>query len=1183
MKKIGKKSLFQRVAAAFLAVVFLFNTEGIRGFGTLKAQAASGVVTEEESNYPDELTDEESIKIVNDNTYVVFCFYTDTADLYLEFFDNGSISYTPASSTYTIYSADSNAEVADNAMISAPDDWTIVGWKKIGEKGNADQHIVAYAAKFQMSLLYYPDGGNRDVYVPAGAPSAISSGTTQAKVKLLTADEFTSYLTNVLHYTIGRRDLIGWESDTDEHELGEEITIPFDVTEPAEFDAIWDSYIDVTFAPNGGVGTAVNKKTYIGDGTDILTTTLLTAEECGFYLDGYYLAGWEISADDISKITDSGSYELGGTCSHLPDLDTLTFNAVWKEIPSVTVTYSAGEGTGENLQKVYTFEPEEVTESKNIELLSEASSFTREGYELAGWKLTEKSKSTDGTTVSYELGGTCSLVKDCDAATFEAVWEEIEKPSVTVTYRPNGGTGEAESKTIIFGPDTGADMRSITLLSEASFTREGYELAGWKLTDAESSADEKTDYDLGESCNFWANREELIFDAVWKEIKKPTVIVTYRPGEGKGTEITKKLEFDASTAGESHSITLLSEASFTREGYELSGWKLTDKANSTDGTTDYELGGSCSVKADIEEVTFDAVWKEIKKPTVTVTYRPGEGKGTEITKKLEFDADTAGKSHSITLLSEASFTRDGYELSGWKLTDKNNSTDGTTDYELGGSCSVKADIEEVTFDAVWKEKEKKEEKEEEKKEDLLKGEVNLKMDSRFYLGTEIEYEIKKNSKGAVTVEYKKKDAKDDTYTSKEPTEVGTYIARAKLKKTSTYSSDTDTKEFEVVYLDVPEEPYTYTEVKNSKGTVKDLKIVPASGYHIGVSPSGKFETSVLHSAAKTGGYVHLRRDKDGAITGPAALIPYTAKDDPQISLPVKIYAGAGFEVEASALSEAVLIVMYKEYGAPDETYTTEVPTAYGKYTVRITSSADGFYAPVNFEKDFSIDYLEAPAKGAAPTGVKGNGDWYTSDVVLTAPDGYLVSTSRDGKFTESVTWNENIKELFYKRKSDNAVTDAVKVSFKLKIDKDIPEVSFDPAYGVQAPRNGETLRVYADELRFTFSDLNLKTVIADGKEYAASDGLFEVLFAAGEDVESKTVTAFDEAGNSYSFTVEIWPAWRKDNTVPEGKEILLTQGIEYNLKGESSWKIKGDKTVYSGGGKFYIRTSGKYTFGKAEK
>ena len=41
---------------------------------------------------------------------------------------------------------------------------------------------------------------------------------------------------------------------------------------------------------NGGGQICVNKKTYIGDGTDILTTTLLTAEECGFYLDGYYPA-----------------------------------------------------------------------------------------------------------------------------------------------------------------------------------------------------------------------------------------------------------------------------------------------------------------------------------------------------------------------------------------------------------------------------------------------------------------------------------------------------------------------------------------------------------------------------------------------------------------------------------------------------------------------------------------------------------------------------------------------------------------------------------------------------------------------------------------------------------------------------------------------------------------------------
>ena len=462
--------------------------------------------------------------------------------------------------------------------------------------------------------------------------------------------------------------------------------------------------------------------------------------------------------------------------------------------------------------------------------------------------------------------------------------------------------------------------------------------------------------------------------------------------------------------------------------------------------------------------------------------------------------------------------------------------------------------------------------------------MDISIKKPAYVGAEIKYDIEKNSKGDVKVEYKKKDAKDDDYSDKAPTEPGKYTVRATLEETDEYTSAEDTADFELVYLDAPESPFTYTEVKNSAGTVTDLNVVPTSGYSIGISGSAKdtFVEKVLYSAAKEAGGVYLKRETDKAITEQVQLTPYTVNDKATVSVTPdkassgKIYYGTKFSVAISSLSPAEIKITYKQAGAADSTYTTTEPTEPGKYTVRITAPAEGFYAAVDETTNFTIEYLEAPSAPATLSGTEGDGGWFTSDVEIEAPSGYLISTSPDGTFGKSVKWNENLQTVYYMRESDKAKTDAVKLSLDVKIDKKDPKISFESSLGLNDPKDGE--KIFSDSLTFTLLDDNLKSVTVNGTKYDVSDGKCTVLLTSGITAEQKKIVAKDEAGNTYTLIIELVPAWMETNTIPLNREIVLTMNTRYTLESGSKWIMDGDATVYEGGNVFYVRIARSCTF-----
>lgn len=724
---------------------------------------------------------------------------------------------------------------------------------------------------------------------------------------------------------------------------------------------------------------------------------------------------------------------------------------------------------------------------------------------------------------------------------------------MTIVYDSGNSPADDSEETLISTNSSGRTNVPIYLKDKDDYSVERYELTGWK----DASGNE---YDPGEAVSIdYSPNGTMTFTAQWRR----WIDVYYRPNGGTGSVIHEKSYFTGRP--DFMSTELLDSADFTREGYRLAGWTLSDGESTATGPV-YGLGAMYGHGSGVGSLTFDAVWERLPEVNLDIQYKPNGGTGDVVTQSKKVDLSEADGSGRITLLDKADFKKSGYTLSGW--------TDGNKTYKLGDTYEFFVDYDELskslTFDAVWTEK--------------TKGTVDISIKKPTYVGAEIKYDIEKNSKGDVKVEYKKKDAKDGDYSKDAPTEPGTYTVRATLEETDEYSSAEDTADFEMGYLAAPEAPFTYQEIKNAKGMVTDLYVIPVSGYSIGLSGSAKdtFVEKVLYSAAKEAGGVYLKRETDKAITEQVQLTPYTVNDKATVSVTPdkassgKIYYGTKFSVATSSLSPAEIKISYKQAGAADSTYTTTEPTEPGKYTVRITAPAEGFYAAVDETTNFTIEYLEAPSAPATLSGTEGDGGWFTSDVEIEAPSGYLISTSPDGTFGKSVKWNENLQTVYYMRESDKAKTDAVKLSLDVKIDKKDPKISFESSLGLNDPKDGE--KIFSDSLTFTLLDDNLKSVTVNGKKYDVSDGKCTVLLTSGITAEQKKIVAKDEAGNTYTLIIELVPAWMETNTIPLNREIVLTMNTRYTLESGSKWIMDGDATVYEGGNVFYVRIARSCTF-----
>ena len=214
--------------------------------------------------------------------------------------------------------------------------------------------------------------------------------------------------------------------------------------------------------------------------------------------------------------------------------------------------------------------------------------YTRDGYRQIGW-----STDANGTSKTYDKS---SVIYPTSAMTLYPAWGALR--AVTIA----DGVGVSSTKTSATGSVTGSITSGTSAVEGETVTitpgtpATGYKLSAVKYNDGTDQVLTKTD-------GKYSFTMPAVAVTISAEYEQNTFAVTYKPG----TNATGSQQTDTKTGG---TALTLKSAIFTREGYDQTGWAITDG-----GTKAYELGGSYPTDAAKD---FYPVWtlKNVTVPTL---------------------------------------------------------------------------------------------------------------------------------------------------------------------------------------------------------------------------------------------------------------------------------------------------------------------------------------------------------------------------------------------------------------------------------------------------------------------------------------------------------------------------------------------------------------------------------------
>ena len=439
--------------------------------------------------------------------------------------------------------------------------------------------------------------------------------------------------------------------------------------------------------------------------------------------------------------------------------------------------------------------------------------------------------------------------------------------------------------------------------------------------------------------------------------------------------------------------------------------------------------------------------------------------------------------------------------------------------------------------------------------------------------------------GEITYEYKPSSADDSAYSTKIPSVAGKFTVRATLSSTVNYLGTTCTAEFtvsrkeatatvSVADITVGNTPKPVVKTESNGNVTYEYKSAsaPDSAYTTAVpTEAGRYTVRV--TVAESDKYLSTTCTAEFTISlNPVKVMELSVPD---------IYYGQTVKTSFKTDSNGEVTIKFKPANAADSAYSATAPTQVGKYTAMASVSETKVYEAKEITVDFSISYLDAPQTAFIPSGTSGKNGYYTSDVVLNAPSGFLISASASGPFTASIPYTEGMTTIYLKRASDNALTAGISISNMVKIDKAAPSISSS-----ENPSSGSV--VYASSVTVSVSDKNLVSLTVNGSPVAISaDGSASVTLTRPESgFMTYRIVAEDEAGNISTMEITLMAEWLADRKIPEGTPVSLVEGEVYYLE-EGQWivsmvnsdgTITEGTTVYSGNIPFYVNTSGDYIF-----
>lgn len=283
-----------------------------------------------------------------------------------------------------------------------------------------------------------------------------------------------------------------------------------------------------------------------------------------------------------------------------------------------------------------------------------------------------------------------------------------------------------------------------------------------------------------------------------------------------------------------------------------------------------------------------------------------------------------------------------------------------------------------------------------------------------------------------------------------------------------------------------------------------------------------------------------------------------------------IYGGKPSEpkVTSNTNDAAKAVITYKESSAPDSTYSKNIPTEVGSYTVKAVLPAKEDFAEVTVTANFSIKYLPLPKNPYSLDGKANDKGWYNKSVKLAPPEGYEISIGDRKNFSSDPQSIEGMKTIkaFLRKTETGEMTDGFTIT-GVKVDPLAPKVN--------NITSGE--RYFADEYEVKVTEENIVGVSIDGieTEYTEEDGQVTFIVSADKKTVTKEISIEDIAGNITKCQIIISPEWMKDGIIGNGTYYL--EGDEYTFAQGNEWTVSGDATVYAPGTKFYATVEGEYT------
>ena len=432
------------------------------------------------------------------------------------------------------------------------------------------------------------------------------------------------------------------------------------------------------------------------------------------------------------------------------------------------------------------------------------------------------------------------------------------------------------------------------------------------------------------------------------------------------------------------------------------------------------------------------------------------------------------------------------------------------------------------------------------------------------------------SNGTRTYAYKPVGAEDTEYNSDPPTAAGEYSVRATIAETYMYNSIVCENTFTISRKDASA-TFSAADILVGEDPSLDLQTDSRGSVSYEYKAEGAEDsTYVTEPPTAAGTYVVRATISETPIYNKLVrLATFTiGKRKAEISVFLQSpSAGTAYQPTVSTNSNGRVVLEYRQ-NTDGSAYSSEPPKQVGNYIVRATVLESETYESASGMAEYTIRYLETPETPYEIQSQPGNNGYYRDDVVLNAPEDYMISASPDSGFAKSLLYVEGMTKVYLKRDSDNALTDEIELG-EIRIDKESPKL-----VGITDDKdNSLTITsgqdVYADSLLISLEDENLVSIRIGNLITKITDGKADIILKADGEIKPITVVAEDIAGNTYEMNFTLYASWRKSDQVPAGMSVTLETGHQYRF-GDGSWKVDGDSTVFNGEQAFYVRKTRKY-------